>query len=759
MILMLTIATTKNQENKHSSNKIKLTRISQKNTYNDRKNSLNDNLETYTPKPFERKDAIAFLNDIQSDFHIPFINSPSLYINQNNLVVPSPLFPWGGPCNNRSCKSCNILENAGVSFKSAISSRSYPISDKDIPMDCKTNNVIYLISCSRCQVQYVGQTSQSFNRRMSQHRSNIKLAKNRNSLLAQHFNGDFGCHSEHFTYKIIERILPDKNSTKEELTRKRKNRETFWMKELRTVTPYGINNNCDSKDWANLYKETDIVANLFNTILPLKGRLRGCRGRRKNKKSRKPFNFSRFLNTVLFLFKDGNNWRLWAKKVILSLSNKIVRKLIWKIGHIFDYDNFPSILKKFILDCVKYKIHRAIHSSKKQDRHYIKIKYLNKIMDKIHLDCIFCKSLKTIKVKLKYHENPTIVWLRTNIISSKVHNFISIANDTKVQDWATKSSNTCDCKNSKFCNVKLGHIVTGDLDFIKHLPSKSLLSKGAKFREPKFIDWDLTWKEIYSAVELYCNTWSATENKQGGVAIRTWFSNVMDLVKLRIDKLKKNFVERNFNFYEKLNSKKIKKALAVLHGNFVVTSTDKAMNNFSIICKKFYIETMLDELGIRDPTCVNGPPHLIRSVKTYIRVKEKNVDTIVKDHMSYLSENFPLLQLMQGLPFLMWTAKMHKTPPSQRFIAISSRCTTKPLSVLITLGLNRVLGQWRTHANFVKKDHGISPMWVIDNSNDIHKRITLINNTFKANDADTFDFSTLFTGIEHTDLSRSLRKW
>ena len=41
-------------------------------------------------------------------------------------------------------------------------------------------------------------------------------------------------------------------STKEELTRKRKNRETFWMKELRTLTPYGLNNNCQSKDWANL---------------------------------------------------------------------------------------------------------------------------------------------------------------------------------------------------------------------------------------------------------------------------------------------------------------------------------------------------------------------------------------------------------------------------------------------------------------------------------------------------------------------------
>ena len=45
-------------------------------------------------------------------------------------------------------------------------------------------------------------------------------------------------------------------------------------------------------------------------------------------------------------------------------------------------------------------------------------------------------------------------------------------------------------------------------------------------------------------------------------------------------------------------------------------------------------------------------------------------------------------------------------------------------------------------------------MWIIDNSNEIHNRITLINNKFRANDADTFDFSTLFTGIDHLDLKK-----
>ena len=82
-------------------------------------------------------------------------------------------------------------------------------------------------------------------------------------------------------------------------------------------------------DWANQYTDTDIVAHLFNRNPPLNGRLRGCRWRRKyKKKSRGPFNFSWFLKTVLYLLKECSNWKFWSKKIILSLSNKIVKKRI-----------------------------------------------------------------------------------------------------------------------------------------------------------------------------------------------------------------------------------------------------------------------------------------------------------------------------------------------------------------------------------------------------------------------------------------------
>ena len=100
-------------KNKHFSIKIKLTRNSQLNKFNDRKNSLNDILETYNTKPFKRNDAIEFLDDMKSDFHIPNIIRPSIATKQKDYGDPISMFSWGGPCNNSNCLSCEKLENAG----------------------------------------------------------------------------------------------------------------------------------------------------------------------------------------------------------------------------------------------------------------------------------------------------------------------------------------------------------------------------------------------------------------------------------------------------------------------------------------------------------------------------------------------------------------------------------------------------------------------------------------------------------------------
>ena len=56
------------------------------------------------------------------------------------------------------CKTCKHL--VGNSFASNMSGKSY-ISCPRGSISCGTKNVIYVISCRKCGVQYVGETNQT----------------------------------------------------------------------------------------------------------------------------------------------------------------------------------------------------------------------------------------------------------------------------------------------------------------------------------------------------------------------------------------------------------------------------------------------------------------------------------------------------------------------------------------------------------------------------------------------------------------------
>ena len=60
------------------------------------------------------------------------------------------------------------------SFSSNVSGRHYNVIGNQPTMTCDTDNVIYLISCGRCGIQYVGETSQILRKRMNNHRNRLK---------------------------------------------------------------------------------------------------------------------------------------------------------------------------------------------------------------------------------------------------------------------------------------------------------------------------------------------------------------------------------------------------------------------------------------------------------------------------------------------------------------------------------------------------------------------------------------------------------
>ena len=107
------------------------------------------------------------------------------------------------------------------------------------------------------------------------------------------------------------------------------------------------------------------------------------------------------------------------------------------------------------------------------------------------------------------------------------------------------------------------------------------------------------------------------------------------------------------------------------------------------------------------------------------------------------------------VPSLYWIPKLHKTPYKQRFIAGSSKCTTKPLSVLLTSILTAIKSSIQKYFDCCYSRNGVNQMWILKNSKELMEN--LHSKSFSScNSIKTFDFSTLYTSIPHSQLKSRL---
>ena len=91
------------------------------------------------------------------------------------------------------CKGkCDFCKNFLVesdNFSSARTGKSYPIRQQ---LHCKSKYVIYLITCNKCNVQYIGSTTNEFKVRFRNHESAMSTKKN-TCEAAIHFNKRTSC--------------------------------------------------------------------------------------------------------------------------------------------------------------------------------------------------------------------------------------------------------------------------------------------------------------------------------------------------------------------------------------------------------------------------------------------------------------------------------------------------------------------------------------------------------------------------------------
>jgi hypothetical protein len=246
------------------------------------------------------------------------------------------------------------------------------------------------------------------------------------------------------------------------------------------------------------------------------------------------------------------------------------------------------------------------------------------------------------------------------------------------------------------------------------------------------------------SVEDYARQWAKRE-KEYLDTLSEWVKSVRSLIQIRIKrKLSGSMRTRSTSIFKDPN---VVKHLSLLHDKYSIVSADKAPNNIVFVCKSHYIDCLIKELGIDNS--LGNPTYTPTTL-----AKEEILD----NHRSVLC-SFGISTKDEELdqPSLYWIPKLHKCPFKQRYIAVSAKCSTKPLSKLLTCILSAVKNGLQSYCDTSYSRGGVNQMWILKNSKDLLEYIQS-RSLSSCNSIKTFDFSTLYTTIPHSKLKDKLRE-
>ena len=216
---------------------------------------------------------------------------------------------------------------------------------------------------------------------------------------------------------------------------------------------------------------------------------------------------------------------------------------------------------------------------------------------------------------------------------------------------------------------------------------------------------------VSNSIDLYAEQWSKREQVDLKY-LSEWKDQIKDLVVERISSLKEKIRSPKQKI---LSDPDVKDTLRRLHDDFVLVPADKAANNVVVVCKKYYIETLIKELGI-NTTNISPNSTYIPSTDSFHEILKSNCKFIESVRLEMSEED-------KNLPYLYWTPKVHKVPFKHRFIAGSSKCTTKDLSCLLTKVLTTVKHGIIKYNNTKTSRNGVNSMWIVKNSSNISSDI------------------------------------
>ena len=119
-------------------------------------------------------------------------------------------------CNGKRCQVCiNVTESN--TFSSSVDKKEYVINHS---FNCNDKCIIYLLTCNKCKMQYVGKTVDDFRLRLNNYKVNNRKSLRKESYMQQHLFEHFSSKG-HFwmtsrlslLIKLIIKILTNGNTT------------------------------------------------------------------------------------------------------------------------------------------------------------------------------------------------------------------------------------------------------------------------------------------------------------------------------------------------------------------------------------------------------------------------------------------------------------------------------------------------------------------------------------------------------------------
>ena len=652
-------------------------------------------------------------------------------------------------CLQDSCRTCPFFRE-DAEIKSTITGRIYKtINNRKCPLECTTNNVIYLIECCHCHIQYIGETSQMIRGRLSDHRSRIKNHNDtkKETLITNHFNYGM-CQGKSFTIGIVETLsLPAKKNGQLDpvATTIRRKREEYWMEALQTIHPYGLNNRHGNN--MEQRNEQESVRQLFH---------------RKRRKRYRRFHANKTLNvmTAEQVFQEIKNkvqeveeylnpspeklqaGIKYAEKIIHRMKRTEVKKLGMLASEESTQDScIPHRLLLIIIDMTTDKIFVKKDKQKDIPKKRIEIpfivRYVNHWIEKINLAAVMRDEqlIRILPSGIIEKGTPTVVYKYGPTVRGKLFNYKETVSEFRDNN---QELNQCECSSSQYMDTDHKHVVTGNLRIIQNNKLRGLFRKGPNYREKKTMNWNTALRTIKEDIGTFITKWSS-KTKKPVEFFTEWKVKVLETIEGKYNHMKKTSQCQPVR--QVLRTPECVKELERLKELYVLVPIDKAANNIGFVCKSYFLQVLQQE--------TLSP--------TYITCNQPEEDIINSIAENSRAMNVPVLQENMQLPPIHATIKMHKDPVKFRFIIGARKCVLKQAAKRLVKILQLIMKIHRNYCSKIRFFTGIERNWIIESNAPVLDDIKKINEKRNAKNIRTYDFSTLYTKIPLEDLKEELK--